>query len=54
MFQRFHDLKKVKKHWSKESISSTFYVQLLLAQIPEAQKDTDIFNEFLRFWDLHA
>jgi len=31
------------------SISSAFHVQLLPAQIPKAQKDTDNLTEFSRF-----
>jgi len=34
--------------------SSTFYTQLLCAQVPNAQKDTDNLTEFLFFWDLRA
>jgi hypothetical protein len=34
------------------SISSTFYEQLLRAQIPKAVKDTDDLAVFFRFWDL--
>jgi len=36
------------------SISSTFYEQLLRAQIPNAQKRLTILLSFLRFQDLHA
>jgi hypothetical protein len=34
------------------SISPTFYQQLLCAQIPKAQKDSQVISVFLRFWDL--
>ncbi len=31
-----------------------FMQTILHAQIPKVQKDTDILNEFLNFWDLPA
>jgi len=37
-----------------ESISPTFYEQLLLEKISKAQKGTDDLTAFLRFWDLPA
>jgi len=30
------------------------YVQLLLAKIPKAQKDSQVINVFLSFWDRQA
>jgi len=36
------------------STSLTFYLKLLRAQIPKAQKESDTFTEFLCFWDLHT
>ncbi len=38
----------------KVSISTTFYVQLLQAQIPKVQKDTDGLTVFSRFWDMSS
>jgi len=38
----------------QRSISSTFYLQLLQAKIPKAQKEADNLTEFLRFWNLLA
>ncbi len=39
---------------NKGSISPTFYTQLLHAQIPKAQKDSQVISVFLQFWDLHT
>jgi len=36
------------------SISHTFYVKLLRAQIPKVQEDTEDLMVFLCFWDLRA
>jgi len=36
------------------SIQSKFYAQILLAQIPKAQKDTDDLTVFFLIWDLCA
>jgi len=36
------------------SILSTFFAQLVRAQIPKAQKDTEDLSEFVHFWDLHS
>ncbi len=35
-------------------ILQTFYVQLLLPQIPKTQKWSQAVSLFLRFWDLHT
>ncbi len=54
----YSENRKTKKHkvWQDRplqvSISSMFYKQLLGAQIPKAQKDTDDLTVFLCFWDL--
>ncbi len=36
------------------SISPTFSEQLLRAQIPKAQKDSQVITVFLHIWDLHG
>ncbi len=36
------------------SISSTIYKQFLLAQIPNAQKDSQVVSDFLNSWDLRS
>jgi len=34
-----------------KSISPTFYEQLLCAQIPKVEKDSQVFSVFLHYWD---
>jgi len=53
-----HDNRRRRRRWRtwqrRRGINfAIFYVKLLSAQFPKAQKDTDNFTIFLRFWDLN-
>jgi len=44
---------KRKEEQGQGQFHKPFYKQLLLAQIPKAQKDSQVISVFLHFWDLH-
>jgi len=45
---------KVSDFDTKGQFHQLVNMQLLLKQIPKAQKDSQVINDFLRFWDLRS